>query len=95
MPRCVAFDCDGVLTQGVSSWKTLHEHFGTTSGDLYQAYLDGQISDEEFLEEDIRRWKAINPRIKARYLTRPGTLARHIYGLPPLPPTLLGLELQG
>ena len=63
MPRCVAFDCDGVLTQNVSSWKSLHQHFGTTSGDLYQAYLDGQLTDEEFVREDIIRWKASRPRI--------------------------------
>ena len=63
MPRCVAFDCDGVLTQNVSSWKSLHLHFGTTSGDLYQAYLDGELTDEEFVREDIRRWKAHHSKI--------------------------------
>ena len=63
MLRCVAFDCDGVLTQNVSSWKSLHLHFGTTSEDLYQAYLDGQLTDEEFVREDIKRWKASKPRI--------------------------------
>ncbi|HJN55670.1 MAG TPA: HAD-IB family phosphatase [Candidatus Poseidoniales archaeon] len=63
IPRCVAFDCDGVLTQSVSSWKTLHRYFGTTSGDLYQAYLDGQITDHEFVYEDIKRWKATRSKI--------------------------------
>ena len=27
--KCVIFDCDGVLVDSVSSWKTLHDYFGT------------------------------------------------------------------
>ena len=29
VPKVVVFDCDGVLVDSVSSWKTLHDHFGT------------------------------------------------------------------
>ena len=28
-PKIVVFDCDGVLVDAVSSWRTLHDSFGT------------------------------------------------------------------
>lgn len=28
-PKVVVFDCDGVLVDAVSSWRTLHDSFGT------------------------------------------------------------------
>ncbi|MDP6870368.1 MAG: HAD family phosphatase [Candidatus Poseidoniaceae archaeon] len=57
MPLCVAFDCDGVLASSISSWGTLHDHFGTDSSDLLKRFLAGEFGDEEFMAMDIEMWK--------------------------------------
>jgi HAD superfamily PSPase-like hydrolase len=57
-PRCVAFDCDGVLADSLSSWKTLHDHFGTDSSDLLKKFMAGEFTDSEFMAKDIALWKA-------------------------------------
>ncbi|MGY8755482.1 MAG: HAD family hydrolase [Candidatus Poseidoniales archaeon] len=62
-PRCVAFDCDGVLADSLSSWKTLHEHFGTDSSDLLSRFMAGEFSDAEFMAQDIVLWKAKQTKI--------------------------------
>ena len=59
---CVVFDCDGVLVNAVSSWRTLHDHFGTDNAFNLQRFIRGEITDDEFMRSDIRMWKAIqNP----------------------------------
>ncbi|MDP6864294.1 MAG: HAD-IB family phosphatase [Candidatus Poseidoniaceae archaeon] len=63
IPLCVAFDCDGVLADSVSSWRTLHEHFGTSSSDLLARFLAGEFSDSEFMARDIAMWKEKIPQI--------------------------------
>ena len=63
LPLCVAFDCDGVLADSVSSWKTLHDHFGTDSGELLAQYMAGEFSDAEFMSKDIALWKSKIPKI--------------------------------
>ena len=63
MLKCVAFDCDGVLVDAVSSWRTLHDHFGTNSDEAFAAFLRGEIDDQEFMRIDIKLWKAVSPRI--------------------------------
>ncbi len=57
LPLCVAFDCDGVLADSISSWKTLHDHFGTDSSDLLARFMAGEFSDSEFMAMDIALWK--------------------------------------
>ena len=60
--RCVVFDCDGVLVDSVSSWKTLHDEFGTDNSKNLSRFIAGEISDVEFMRSDIAMWKAIrNP----------------------------------
>ena len=60
--RCVVFDCDGVLVDSVSSWKTLHDGFGTDNSKNLSRFIAGEISDDEFMRSDIAMWKAIrNP----------------------------------
>ena len=60
--RCVVFDCDGVLVDSVSSWKTLHDGFGTDNSKNLSRFIAGEISDVEFMRSDIAMWKAIrNP----------------------------------
>ena len=62
-PLCVAFDCDGVLTDSISSWKTIHDHFGTDSKELLQQFMTGEITDREFMAADIALWKDKSPKI--------------------------------
>ncbi len=57
MVRVVAFDCDGVLVDSMSSWRTIHNHFGTESKDLYARFIAGDIDDSMFMRSDIERWK--------------------------------------
>ena len=49
VPKVVVFDCDGVLVDSVSSWKTLHDHFGTDNSHNLKRFIEGEISDMEFL----------------------------------------------
>jgi len=62
-PLCVAFDCDGVLADSISSWKTIHDHYGTDSGDLLAKFMAGELTDSEFMAADIALWKAKSPEI--------------------------------
>ena len=62
-PLCVAFDCDGVLTDSISSWKTIHDHFGTDSKELLQQFMAGEITDHEFMAADIALWKDKSSKI--------------------------------
>lgn len=60
--RCVVFDCDGVLVDSVSSWKTLHDGFGTDNSKNLSRFIAGELSDVEFMRSDIAMWKEIrNP----------------------------------
>ena len=43
LPACVVFDCDGVLVDAVSSWRTLHDHFGTDNDFNLQRFIDGEL----------------------------------------------------
>ncbi|MBT05145.1 MAG: hypothetical protein CMA92_05210 [Euryarchaeota archaeon] len=55
--KCVIFDCDGVLVDSVSSWKTLHDHFGTDNSVNLTRFIKGELTDVEFMSSDIRMWK--------------------------------------
>ena len=65
----VVFDCDGVLADNGSSWQNIHGKFGTDKGDggshkkTLEMFLDGKISEEEFVEHDIRLLKGIKQEI--------------------------------
>ena len=54
VPKVVVFDCDGVLVDSVSSWKTLHDYFGTDNSHNLKRFIDGEISDTEFMRLDIK-----------------------------------------
>ena len=60
---CVVFDCDGVLVDAVSSWRTLHDHFGTDNAENLQRFIRGEITDTEFMRLDIKKWKSIEDPI--------------------------------
>ena len=63
MLEAIVFDCDGVLADNGSSWQTIHEHFGTDNKESLALFLDREISEAEFVEDDIRRWRDVQPDI--------------------------------
>ncbi len=66
----VCFDCDGVLIDTISSWRIIHEHFGTDSGEMLDRFLRGEVTDAEFMADDIGLWKSVQPRIHRDDLIR-------------------------
>ena len=63
MLEAIVFDCDGVLADNGSSWQTIHEHFGTDNNESLALFLAREISEAEFVEDDIRRWRDVQPDI--------------------------------
>lgn len=63
LPQVVVFDCDGVLVDAVSSWRTLHDAFGTDNAHNLNRFIRGEISDVEFMRSDIQMWKAVQDPI--------------------------------
>lgn len=57
--RLVAFDLDGTLLVGKSSWWKLHEHFGSIELSLrnMKDYEEGKIAYDEWMRRDIALWK--------------------------------------
>ena len=68
--RCVVFDCDGVLVDSVSSWKTLHDGFGTDNSQNLSQFIAGKLTDVEFMRSDIAMWKATREPIHKDELFR-------------------------
>ena len=68
--KAVCFDCDGVLIDTISSWRIIHEHFGTDSGEMLDRFLRGEVSDAEFMADDIGLWKSVQPQIHRDELMR-------------------------
>jgi len=61
--RLVCFDLDGVLTDHISSWVWVHDHFGVSNEVAYDAYMKEEIDDLEFMRRDIALWKRQMPGI--------------------------------
>jgi len=57
--RLVAFDLDGTLLVGKSSWWKLHEHFRTIEPSLQNMkdYEERKIAYDEWMRRDIALWK--------------------------------------
>jgi phosphoserine phosphatase len=55
--KLVCFDMDGVLLDTVSSWRYIHEYFGTTNERSILPYLRGDIDYLEFIRRDVSLWK--------------------------------------
>jgi len=53
----VFFDMDGVLADTISSWKHIHDYFGTSNERSVDEYLRGNIDDLEFIKRDVSLWK--------------------------------------
>ena len=67
---CVVFDCDGVLVDAISSWRTLHDHFGTDNNANLQRFIAGEFDDLTFMRSDIALWKAVQDPIHKDELFR-------------------------
>ena len=69
MIRAVVFDCDGVLSDNGSSWQMIHKQFGIEENDggkhqkILESFLDGEISEEDFVSHDIKLWREVRPEI--------------------------------
>ena len=61
--KAVAFDCDGVLADNDSSWQNIHDHFGTENSEMLAKFLRKEITDAEFVADDIRMWREVQPEI--------------------------------
>ena len=66
MPRykLVAFDMDGVLVDMESSWRHIHDHFGTDNRETRNAYLNGDIGSQEYMDRDVELWKTEGLRME-------------------------------
>jgi phosphoserine phosphatase len=62
--KLVFFDMDGVLLDTVSSWRYIHEHFGTTNRRSILPYLRGDIDYLEFIRRDVSLWKKNGKSVK-------------------------------
>ena len=65
MPRynLACFDMDGTLTTVRSSWRWVHECFGVDNEPAYQAFVNGEIDEDEFMRRDIGLWMKNRPGI--------------------------------
>lgn len=66
----VCFDMDGVLTVLRSSWCWIHQSLGVDNEPAYQAYVNGEIDEMEFMRRDIGLWKGVDPNIRIQDLIR-------------------------
>jgi phosphoserine phosphatase len=60
----VCFDMDGTLTTLRSSWRWIHMLFGVENEGAYQAYVNGEIDELEFMRRDIALWKGVDPDVR-------------------------------
>jgi phosphoserine phosphatase len=74
--KLVFFDMDGVLLDTVSSWRYIHEHFGTTNERSIMPYLRGDIDYLEFIRRDVSLWKTNGEPVSKR------TLEKILYSIP-------------
>ncbi len=78
----VVFDMDGVLVEDRSSWRRVHDHVGTQNEDSFQAYMNREIDDLEFMRRDIGRWVEKAPEISRDMIKRILLDSRRMKGFP-------------
>ena len=61
---------DGVLLDTVSSWRYIHEHFGTTNKRSIIPYLRGDIDYLEFIRRDVSLWKTNGESVKTDHYSK-------------------------
>ena len=57
----VCFDMDGTLTRTRSTWSWIHQCLGTEDEEGYQKFVNGEITEQEFMRMDISIWKSVKP----------------------------------
>ncbi len=62
----VCFDMDGTLTRLRSSWCWVHQHYGVDNESAYQAFINGEIDEQEFMRRDIALWVGRDPDVTLR-----------------------------
>jgi phosphoserine phosphatase len=67
---------DGVLLDTISSWRYIHEHFGTTNQRSIIPYLRGDIDYLEFIRRDVSLWKTNGESVKMT------TIQKILYSIP-------------
>ena len=65
--KAVAFDCDGVLAANDSSWQNIHDYFGTENKEMLAKFIRKEVTEEEFVLDDIRLWREVQPDTSRRY----------------------------
>jgi phosphoserine phosphatase len=74
--KLVFFDMDGVLIDVLSSWRYIHQRFGTSNRQSVTAYLNGEIDYAEFMRRDVALWKENGESAMKE------TIAKILYTLP-------------
>lgn len=67
---------DGVLLDTVSSWRYVHEYFGTTNERSIMPYLRGDIDYLEFIRRDVSLWKTNGEAVSK------ATIEKILYSIP-------------
>jgi len=57
----VCFDMDGTLTRVRSSWCWVHQCYEVDNEPAYQAFVNGEIDEPEFMRRDIALWTGKKP----------------------------------
>jgi len=59
--KLIAFDLDGVLVDGLGSWRELHNSLGTEKASEvnYRDFYAGRINFDEWARRDVRLWEGI------------------------------------
>lgn len=66
----VCFDMDGTLTRTRSTWNWIHQCLGTQDEEGYQLFVNGKITEQEFMRMDIAVWKEVKPDLCRKDLIR-------------------------
>lgn len=66
----VAFDMDGVLFDHRSSWAWIHEQYGVNNEESFNAFVNGEIDEPEFMRRDIALWKNADPEISVQKMVQ-------------------------
>lgn len=66
----VCFDMDGTLTKVRSSWCWVHQCYEVDNEPSYQAFVNGEIDEPEFMRRDIALWTAKKPDTRLSDIAR-------------------------
>ncbi|MFO8132744.1 MAG: HAD-IB family phosphatase [Thermoplasmatota archaeon] len=87
--QLVAFDMDGVLVDMISSWHHVHARLGTDNTATAEAYQNGDIDSQEFMDRDLALWRRQHTRNDI------ASLFRHINTMPGIHDTMQQLRTAG